>query len=495
MPEIARLEPVELRDVWPNEATDFTPWLLRHLDALGDQIGLELEPLQREASVGRYSLDILANDINGNRSVVIENQLEATDHNHLGKVLTYAAGYDADVMVWVVREFLDEHRQALDWLNQRTGLDTEFYGVEVRAVKIGDSLPAPIFEVVARPNEFRKRNVNIADRPITVADRAYQQFFQGVADRLADVYGHHRRSAGPRSWMDYMVPTRATAQAYGVFDLLGDGVAAPATLLVDSDGIVAAQVGQSIGDRPSATAILDALRLYNGGELRGRRVGVGLMADAAGQGWTWPAVTPEEARDRAADALRGLASAHFSRMTHEDGASADMGFAALTEAEGDAVFPDRAKFTAQVVPALFRNATLDLDVVRIGETVYLRDGVSGQWQTLPAGTFGIDFSNIASAVADAVDSMRSVELADGGSVGGADTLRLAGAAPAEALRGFVPSAPEGGTLQVTLWAGREDFLIRKVEVTGVLFPNDPPDITRTLELSRFGEPVAVEPPG
>lgn len=219
-----------------------------------------------------------------------------------------------------------------------------------------------------------------------------------------------------------------------------------------------------------------------------------LLAAACGaQPAPTPSVTPEEARDRAADALRGLSSAHF-RVTHEDGASTDMGFAALTEAEGDAAFPDRAKFTAQAVAALFRNATLEFDVVRVGEQVYLRDGVSGQWQTLPAGTLGIDFSNVAGSVADAVDSMRSVELADGGSVGGADTLRLTGATDAEALRGFVPSAPAGGTLQVALWAGREDFLIRKVEVTGVLFPNDPPDITRTLELSRFDEPVAVEPP-
>lgn len=221
---------------------------------------------------------------------------------------------------------------------------------------------------------------------------------------------------------------------------------------------------------------------------------VALLAVACGaQPTPTPAVTPEEARDRAAEALRGLASAHF-RVTHEDGASTDMGFAALTEAEGDAVFPDRARFTAKATVALFRDATLEFDVVRIGETVYLRDGVSGQWQTLPAGTLGIDFSNIAGGVADAVASMRSVELADGGSVGGADTLRLRGAAAAETLRGFVPSAPEGGTLQVTLWAGREDFLLRKVEVTGVLFPDDPPDITRTLEISRFNEPVAVEPP-
>lgn len=225
-----------------------------------------------------------------------------------------------------------------------------------------------------------------------------------------------------------------------------------------------------------------------------------LLAAACGARPTLPAVTPEEARDRAAEALRGLSSAHF-RVTHADGASTDTGFAALTEAEGDALFPDRARFTAQAVAPLFRNATLTFDVVRIGETTesptgatYLRDGISGQWQTLPGGTLGIDFSNVAGVVADALASLRDVELADGGSIGGADVLLLTGEADAEALRGFVPSAPDGGTLRVSLWAGREDFLARKVEVTGILFPNDPPDITRTLEFSRFDEPVAVEPP-
>ena len=210
MSEIARLEPVDLREVWPDEARHFTPWLLNNLDALGDKIGLELEPIQREASVGRYSLDILANDIFG-RSVVIENQLEATNHDHLGKVLTYAAGYDADVMVWVVREFRDEHRQALDWLNQRTSIETEFYGVVVRAVKIDESRPAYVFDVVARPNEFRKRNVSIADRPITEA----QRFLQSVADRLKRDYAYPPRSARPRPWMNYRAGKVICRMSYG----------------------------------------------------------------------------------------------------------------------------------------------------------------------------------------------------------------------------------------------------------------------------------------
>ena len=202
-----------------------------------------------------------------------------------------------------------------------------------------------------------------------------------------------------------------------------------------------------------------------------------------------PAATPEEVRDRAADALRSLSSAHF-RVTHEADASTNIGFASLTEAEGDGLFPDRARFTLQAATALFPNAALQIDVVQIGETTYLRDGISRQWQILPAGTLGIDFSDVAGSVADALASMRSPELADGGR----DSHRLSGVVDAAALRGFVPAAPEDGTLRVEIWAGREDYLARRIRVEGALFPDDPPDIARSLEISRYDEPVVIEPP-
>ncbi len=203
MPEIARLEEANLRDVWENEARDFTPWLAKNLDRLGEVLGMDLELVEPEAPIGPFSLDIHAKD--ANRTVIIENQLEPTNHDHLGKVLTYAAGLNADVMVWVVREFRDEHRQALDWLNQRTGEETEFWGVVVKAVRIGDSAPASVFEVASRPNTVVKSRVVSGQgaRP-SAKGQAYFAFWPKVVDRLRNSHRlTSRRSSTTDNWIDF----------------------------------------------------------------------------------------------------------------------------------------------------------------------------------------------------------------------------------------------------------------------------------------------------
>ena len=138
---LAKIQRVDLREIWPNEAADFTPWLAENLSELGRVLGLDLELQAQEAPVGGYSLDVLARDVGSGGEVVIENQLGTTDHSHLGQLITYAAGFDARVAVWIAREFKSEHREALDLLNRRTGEDSQFFGVEIELWKI-DGFPA-----------------------------------------------------------------------------------------------------------------------------------------------------------------------------------------------------------------------------------------------------------------------------------------------------------------------------------------------------------------
>ena len=200
-PGLGRIEKVDLRRAWPYEATDFTPWLAEHISELGDTLGLELELQSQEAPVGTFSLDLLASDTGTNRTVVIENQLEPTNHDHLGKLLTYAGGYDAHVVIWVAREFRDAHRQALDWLNQRTDEDTVFFGVMVEVWTIDGSRPAPHFNTVAAPNEWRREAVrSVRAGKTSDRNRRYQTFFQALIDSMREQGFTKARKGLPQSW-------------------------------------------------------------------------------------------------------------------------------------------------------------------------------------------------------------------------------------------------------------------------------------------------------
>ena len=156
--DLDELKRVNLRDVWPHEALDFTKWLAEdaNLKMLSNAVGVELELLETESSVGAFNVDIYAQEPGTERKVIIENQLEDTNHDHLGKVITYAAGKGAEVVIWVVARARDEHRQAIEWLNQHTDSEFGFFLVEVELWQIGDSRPAPRFNVVEQPNEWAK---------------------------------------------------------------------------------------------------------------------------------------------------------------------------------------------------------------------------------------------------------------------------------------------------------------------------------------------------
>lgn len=156
--QLAKLKKVELRDVWGHEALDFTNWLARqeNLDLLSEEIGIDIKPLQTEAHVGRFSVDILAEEEATGRKITIENQLEETNHDHLGKIITYAAGYDAEIVIWVVKDVREEHKKAVDWLNEHTDEDINFFLIKIELWQVANSDPAPKFDVIVSPNEWAK---------------------------------------------------------------------------------------------------------------------------------------------------------------------------------------------------------------------------------------------------------------------------------------------------------------------------------------------------
>ncbi|BDG61722.1 DUF4268 domain-containing protein [Caldinitratiruptor microaerophilus] len=224
MPEFGVIKKVNPREVWPGEAADFTPWLAENLSELGAVLGMELELEQREAPVGGFSADILARDVSRNRMVVIENQFGVTNHDHLGKLLTYAAGYDAATVIWIAEEIREEHRQALDWLNQRTDENVEFFGVIVEVLRIDDSRPAPQFRPVAFPNEWQKATRSARPAP-TERGARYQRFFQAVIDDLRRRHGFTGiRTALPQSWVAFS--SGVAGVSYGLSFAWGDRVRA-----------------------------------------------------------------------------------------------------------------------------------------------------------------------------------------------------------------------------------------------------------------------------
>lgn len=204
--DLGKIKQVELREVWIKEP-EFTEWLAEeeNLTALGDELGLELLLIKIEADVGDFSLDILAEQAGTSAKVIIENQLEMTDHDHLGKLVTYASGHDAKYIVWIFKDVREEHRQAIDWLNKNTIDDVNFFAVKLELWEIAGSKPAPKFDVICRPNEWAKAIKSSTSEP-SERNLRQLQFFTELRDYGQERYKDIRFQAPrPQAYMDVSI--------------------------------------------------------------------------------------------------------------------------------------------------------------------------------------------------------------------------------------------------------------------------------------------------
>lgn len=199
----------DLREIWPNEAKDFTPQLAKeeNLSLLGEAIGIEMELTEKESAVGDFNVDILATEQDTGRKIIIENQLEETNHDHLGKLITYASGKNASIVIWIVRHARDEHRQAIEWLNLHTDDEAAFFLVEIELWKIGESSPAPKFNIVERPNEWTRAISNMEKlTPGEALKLNFWQQFNNYADK-DDPFRKEFKTRKAQTWHWYDLST------------------------------------------------------------------------------------------------------------------------------------------------------------------------------------------------------------------------------------------------------------------------------------------------
>lgn len=214
MPELGRLERIDdLRTAWESEAQDFTPWLAEdeNISILGETLDMELEVEAQEKDVGPFRADILCRDANSPSQdswVLIENQLERTDHTHLGQLLTYAAGLHTVTIIWIAQRFTEEHRATLDWLNEITDERYRFFGLEVELWKIGESLAAPKFNIVSKPNEWSRRADAAKASPGKDSERGalYRRYWTEFSKYLVESHSPIApRQPQPQQWMDFAI--------------------------------------------------------------------------------------------------------------------------------------------------------------------------------------------------------------------------------------------------------------------------------------------------
>jgi hypothetical protein len=209
---LSRITKVNPRDIWKHEALDFTQWLAKeeNISILCEELGIEIENIKPEASAGRYNVDIIADEIDSKRKVIIENQLEPTDHKHLGQILTYASAYDAAIIIWIVTDYTEEHRQAIDWFNRNIVQGISFFLIQIEVYKIGNSDAAPKFNLICEPNDWGKA-IKKSEDGDTHSDLKLQQkeFWENLKEYASTTNTklNFGRVAKPQHWYNLAMGT------------------------------------------------------------------------------------------------------------------------------------------------------------------------------------------------------------------------------------------------------------------------------------------------
>jgi hypothetical protein len=211
-PNLSRITKVNPREIWKHEALDFTKWLAKeeNISVLCEELGIEIENIKAEAAAGRYNVDIIGDESYSKRKVIIENQLEPTDHKHLGQILTYASAYDAALIIWVVTDYTEEHRQAIDWFNRNIAVGISFFLVQIEVYKIEDSSPAPKFNIICEPNDWGKTIKKSENGDAFSELKLQQQEFWEVMKEYASSIAtslNYSRPPKPQHWYEMALGT------------------------------------------------------------------------------------------------------------------------------------------------------------------------------------------------------------------------------------------------------------------------------------------------
>ena len=207
MTELGILKKVDVRKVWEHEARDFSAWLVKpeNLELLSEQLGIDIEPTGTEIGVGRFRIDILAEEPRTGHKIIIENQLESTKHDHLGKVITYAAGIDAKYIIWIVNDILPEHLKAVEWLNEHLDEEIRCFLIRIEVWQIGDSKPAPRFELISAKNDWAATLKNSSvSTVISTTKLKQQEFWRRLCDFIRTKDTHIKiTTPRPQHWLNF----------------------------------------------------------------------------------------------------------------------------------------------------------------------------------------------------------------------------------------------------------------------------------------------------